>query len=123
MQDGRHRLVGIVDDDTAVRDSLQFLLEAAGYGVVTFHSAAQFLAAPDPDRIACLLLDHHMPEMTGLDLLRRLRRSRRDLPVALMTGSPSAEVTRQALQLGAVVVLEKPLTDRALFQFLGNTAG
>jgi FixJ family two-component response regulator len=120
MQDGRRRLVGIVDDDTAVRDSLQFLLEAAGFSVVTFQSAAQFLAAPAQDRIACLLLDHHMPEMTGLDLLRRLRRGRPDLPVALMTGSPSAEITRQALQLGATTVLEKPLTDHALFQFLGR---
>jgi two-component system response regulator FixJ len=123
MQDGRHRLVGVVDDDTAVRDSLRFLLEAAGFSVVTFRSAAHFLAASDADGIACLLLDHHMPEMTGLDLLRRLRQARRELPVALMTGSPSAQLTRQALQLGAAAVLEKPLTDQALFQFLDDTAG
>ncbi len=120
MQDGRVRLVGVVDDDAAVRDSLRFLLEAAGFSVVTFHSAAQFLAAADPDSIACLLLDHHMPEMTGLDLLRRLRRSGRELPVALMTGSPSAQLMRRAVELGAAAVLEKPLTDQALFQFVGN---
>jgi two-component system response regulator FixJ len=121
MQDGRRRVVGVVDDDAAVRDSLRFLLEAANFIVVTFHSAGQFLAAPDLDDLACLLLDHHMPEMTGLELLRRLRRARRKLPVALMTGSPSAQLTRQALDLGALVVLEKPLAEQALFDFVGNT--
>jgi two-component system response regulator FixJ len=121
MQDGRRRLVGVVDDDAAVRDSLRFLLEAANFLVVTFHSAGQFLAAPGHDDLACLLLDHHMPEMTGLELLRQLRRMRPLLPVALMTGSPSAQLARQALELGAAVVLEKPLAEQALFNFVGNT--
>lgn len=123
MEDGRRRLVGVVDDDDAVRESLRFLLEAAGFAVVTFDSAARFLGAADTGEIACLLLDHHMPEMTGLDLLRRLHGAGRSLPVALMTGSPSAQLTRQALELGAVVMLEKPLTDQALFQFVGTAAG
>jgi len=123
MQDGRRRLVGVVDDDLAVCDSLRFLLEAAGFLVVTFRSADQFLAAADPDRIACLLLDHHMPLVTGLELLQRLRRAGRELPVALMTGSPSAQLTRQALELGAVMVLEKPLSEQKLLQFVGSTAG
>ncbi|HTB47420.1 MAG TPA: response regulator [Acetobacteraceae bacterium] len=121
MQDGRRRLVGVVDDDAAVRDSLRFLLEAANFMVVTFHSAGQFLADSDRNDLACLLLDHHMPEMTGLELLRRLRRTRGKLPIALMTGSPSAQLSRQALELGATVVLEKPLAEQALFDFVGNT--
>jgi FixJ family two-component response regulator len=120
MQDGRRRLVGVVDDDAAVRDSLRFLLEAANFMVVTFRSADQFLTAPDLEELTCLLLDHHMPEMTGLELLRRLHRTRRKLPVALMTGSPSAQLARQALDLGATVVLEKPLAEQALFDFVGN---
>jgi two-component system response regulator FixJ len=123
MQNTRRRFVGVVDDDAAVRDSLRFLLEAAGFLVATFASAAQFLAAPEPDRIGCLLLDHHMPGTTGLDLLRRLRHDGRLLPVALMTGSPSAQLTRQALAVGATAVLDKPLTDDALFQFIGNALG
>lgn len=123
MQDGRRRLVGVVDDDAAVRDSLRFLLEAAGFPVATFYSADQFLAAADADGVACLLLDQHMPQVTGLELLQRLRRAGRDLPVALMTGSPSAQLMRRALELGAVVVLEKPLTEQALFQFVEDAAG
>jgi two-component system, LuxR family, response regulator FixJ len=123
MQDGRRRLVGVVDDDAAVRDSLRFLLEAAGFSVVTFASAEQFLAATDPDGVDCLLLDHHMPQVTGLEMLRRLRRAGWGLPVALMTGSPSTQLMRRALELGAVVVLEKPLTDQALFQFVGAATG
>jgi FixJ family two-component response regulator len=110
-----------VDDDAAVCDSLRFLLEVAGFGVVTFHSADQFLAAADPDDIACLLLDQHMPQITGLELLRRLRQAGRDLPVALMTGSPSAKLAVQALELGAAVVLEKPLTAEALLRFVGSS--
>ncbi len=122
MPDGRRRVVGVVDDDAAVRDSLRFLLEAAGFSVVTFPSAGAFLAADNSYALTCLLLDHHMPQTTGLDLLRQLRQSGRDLPVALMTGSPSAHVTRQALKLGALVVLEKPLTEQALFQYLASAA-
>ncbi|HVC61542.1 MAG TPA: response regulator [Acetobacteraceae bacterium] len=123
MQDGRRRLVGVVDDDAAVRDSLRFLLEAAGFLVVTFPSAEHFLAAADPDGIGCLLLDHHMPRVTGLELLQRLRCAGRAMPVALMTGSPSAQLMRRALELGAAAVLEKPLTEQALFAFVGSAAG
>jgi FixJ family two-component response regulator len=123
MPEGSSRVVGIVDDDAAVRESLRFLLEVAGFSVVTFHSAAQFLAAADPDNFACLLLDQHMPQVTGLELLRRLRQAGRTLPMALMTGSPSAQLAAQALELGAAAVLEKPLTAVALFQFVGGVEG
>jgi two-component system, LuxR family, response regulator FixJ len=123
MHDQRRRLVGVVDDDTAVCDSLRFLLEAAGFAVVTYRSAVRFLAAPDADDIACLLLDQHMPEASGLDLLRHLNHAGRKLPVALMTGSPSAQLVQAALALGAVSVLEKPLTEHALFGFVGSPVG
>ncbi len=122
MQDGRRRLVGVVDDDAAVRDSLRFLLEAANFLVVTFHSAGQFLAAPGQRRPSlALLLDRHMPEIDRASLLRQLRRE-----CALSAGradrpSPSAQLARQALELGAAVVLEKPLAEQALFNFVGNT--
>jgi two-component system response regulator FixJ len=123
MQERPRSLVGIVDDDAAVRDSLRFLLEAAGFRVVAYPSAEGFLTASRDDKCGCLLLDQHMPIATGLDLLRRLRDAGCDLPVAIMTGSPSAQLTRRAIELGAVTVLEKPLTEQALFQFLEDAAG
>lgn len=123
MPDRRRPLVGVVDDDAAVRDSLQFLLEAAGYRVVAFSSAEQCLATIGEEHIACLLLDHHMPLVTGLDLLQRLRALGHDLPVALMTGSPSPRLTQHALELGVIAVLEKPLDELALFRFLEDATG
>ena len=122
MQDGHRPVVAVVDNDAAVRDSLKFLLEIAGYDVAIFASACAFLqtgAGQPPD---CLLVDQHMPNLTGLELLRRLRDAGRSLPVALMTGSPSAELTRQALELGVTAVLEKPVADDVLFRFLDRSA-
>jgi len=118
MPDRRGRRVGVIDDDAAVRDSLRFLLEAAGHNVQAFHSTDQFLAAADILSLDCLLLDQHMPGATGLELLRRLSQAGAHLPVALMTGSPSPQLTQQALALGAALVLEKPLLENALFAFV-----
>lgn len=112
--------VAVVDDDEAVRESLRFLLETAGFRVETFGSAAQFLQSAAHEALGCLLLDQHMPQVTGLDLLRELRRRGETLRVALMTGSPSPELTRRAKELGAVEVIEKPLTDDALLRFLAH---
>lgn len=120
MEDGHRPIVAVVDDDEAVRDSLRFLLETAGFDVHTFESACKFLAAGGQDDRLCLLLDQHMPRVTGLDLLRRLRENGRDLPVALMTGSPSPELARRALELGAAEILEKPLTEEDLLRFVGQ---
>lgn len=117
MRDGRQPVVAVVDDDAAVRDSLRFLLETAGFDVATFASADQFLAAPSGGR-ACLLVDQNMPQLTGLELLRRLRERGCTLAVALMTGSPSPELTRRAQELGAALVMEKPLHDDALLRFV-----
>jgi two-component system response regulator FixJ len=122
MPDER-RPVAVVDDDDAVRDSLRFLLEASGFEVLTFVSACQFLSAIERDGVACALLDQHMPGVTGLELLRRLHQRFPAMPVALMTGSPSPELTRQALALGAAVVLDKPLAEPALLRFVGQAIG
>jgi FixJ family two-component response regulator len=118
MGNARRPVVVVVDDDEAVRDSLRFLLETAGFSVDTFGSACDFLAATYRDRRLCLLLDQHMPRMTGLDMLQRLRDRGWDLPVALMTGSPSEEVTRRARELGVEEVLEKPLPGDVLLRFV-----
>ena len=118
MPDEARRLVGVVDDDEAVRDSLGFLLETAGLNVVTYSSAAQFLSDASLDDLACLVVDQHMPELTGLQLITRLRRQGVTLPIALITGSPSADLIRLARELGVAGVLEKPLDDAALLAFI-----
>ena len=118
MPDEARRLVGVVDDDEAVRDSLGFLLETAGLNVVTYSSAAQFLSEATLDDLACLVVDQHMPELTGLQLIARLRGQGVTLPIALITGSPSADLVRRARELGVAGVLEKPLDDAALLAFI-----
>ena len=118
MHDGSHRLVGVVDDDDAVRDSLRFLLEIAGFAVASYGSAAEFLRdAPIAD-LTCLVVDQHMPDQTGLQLVSRLRTQGVDLPVALITGSPSADLLRLARELNVVQVMEKPLDDDMLLDFI-----
>ncbi len=118
MHNGSQPVVAVVDDDDAVRDSLRFLLETAGFVVATYGSAAQFLEEPEPGRLRCLVVDQHMPEVTGLQLITRLRDQGSVLPIALITGSPSPELFRQADELRVSTVMEKPLDDDALLDFV-----
>src|SRR5215471_21589422 len=83
-RNGSHRLVAVVDDDDAVRDSLRFLLEIAGYPVATYGSAAQFMQEARVADLACMVVDQHMPEQTGLQLISRLRDRGVTVPVALI---------------------------------------
>ena len=109
MNTQTRRVVAIVDDDPAVCDSLRFLLETVGHAVETYGSAARFLAEAEPARVACLVLDHHMPQLTGLDLLAQLRARGLRLPTLLVTSMPGPSLVRRAMELGALGVLEKPL--------------
>ena len=109
--------VAVVDDDPAVLDSLKFLLELAGHPVATYRSAIAFLE----DRTAqpaCLILDHHMPRMTGLELAARLRAQGGGIPVLLITGSPSPAIIARAAELGIKKVLDKPPTEDELLSFV-----
>ncbi len=121
MRDSRQPTVAVVDDDEAVRDSLRFLLETAGFEVSTFDSPAAFLSVRTSN-LLCVLVDQHMPHVTGLDLLTSLRERGCEFAVALMTGSPSSELTRRAQELGAVTVMEKPLQEDVLLRFLAAAA-
>lgn len=112
--------VAIVDDDDAVRDSLRFLLEVAGHAVASFASGADFFRAA-PRAFACLIVDQHMPQMTGLDLVAKLRSEGGTIPVLLITGSPSAAIFAQAEALGVTQVLEKPASDEAMLEFVSSS--
>jgi FixJ family two-component response regulator len=118
MQDASHPAVAVVDDDDAVRESLRFLLESAGFSVVAYGSAAEFLSHAPLCNLSCLVVDQHMPDQTGLQLVSSLRQRGKRLPIALITGSPSADLLRMAAELGVARVLEKPLDDESLLQFI-----
>src|SRR5262249_38667705 len=122
----------IVDDDATVRDSLKAVLESHQFTVVEFDSAPSFLdgapcALPARPLPACLLLDIHMPGMTGLELLRVLQERGRSLPTILITGRNEEAARAEARALGAVALLDKPIAHPALFaaieQALGSAAG
>jgi two-component system response regulator FixJ len=108
--------VAVVDDDLAVLDSLKFLLELSGRKVATYSSAAAFLEDSESSP-SCMILDHHMPNMTGLELVAQLRARDVRIPVLLITGSPSLAVAVRAAELD-VKVLEKPPDERDLLEFV-----
>ena len=120
MQDGHRPVVVVVDDDQAVRESLRFLLDVAGYDVATFESARDYLDHVAGQPVTCLVVDQHMPQTTGLELLAMLRQRGSRLPTALITGSVSPDILRQATALGVTRVLEKPLADDALLCFVAR---
>jgi FixJ family two-component response regulator len=116
------REIAIVDDDPGVRSSLSFLLEVIGHPVRAFASATEFLNADIRD-VFCLILDHHMPDMTGLHLAERLRAEGRAIPIMLITGSSTPAIADHARQLGIERVSEKPVTEEDLLDFIDASLG
>lgn len=102
------RLVYVVDDDEAVRDSLSALLEAKGYTVGTFASARDFLAVAATLRAGVLVADIRMPEMDGLELQQRLIERELRYPLIVVTGHGDVPLAVRAMKAGAVDFIEKP---------------
>lgn len=107
-------VVYVVDDDEAVRDSLQWLLEASSYRVQTYDSAEAFLAGFDPNAIACLILDVRMPGMSGLELQDELLARKLALPIIFITGHGDVPMAVSTMKKGAVDFIEKPFDQTAL---------
>jgi two-component system response regulator FixJ len=114
--------VAVIDDDMAVLESLRFLLEVSGYRVATFGSAADFLADGGRDA-RYLIVDHHMPQMTGLDLIERLVATPPKRHILLITGSCTPAIRARAAALGVAKVLEKPPAEDELLTFLEGHDG
>jgi len=108
--------VFVVDDDSGVRRSLQALGRAHGLTVETHASAQAFLAAYDPDRPGCLLLDVRLAGRNGLDIQDELRRRGHALPIIVMTGHGDVPTSVRAFRAGALDFLEKPVPPRALLR-------
>jgi two-component system response regulator FixJ len=109
-------IVHIVDDDDAVRHSLRFQLETAGYAVRDFASAEAFLETLSEVQSGCVLTDVRMPGLSGLDLVNRLKRGNFLLPVIIMTGHGDIPLAVEAMKAGVVNFIEKPLDDAVLLE-------
>src|ERR1700752_5525265 len=106
--------VYVVDDDEAVRDSLQWLLEGKDYRVRCFDSAESFLSRYDPREVACLIVDIRMGGMTGLELQDRLIERRSPLPIVVITGHGDVPMAVNTMKKGAMDFIEKPFKEEEL---------
>ena len=116
-------LVHIIDDDDAVRQSLAFLLGTARIAVRTYESAAAFLSALPGVDAGCIITDVRMPEISGIDLLRRLRELKVGMPVIVITGHGDVPMAVEAMKIGAVDFIEKPFDDDLLLTAVRSALG
>jgi len=107
-------VVHVIDDDEAIRQSLEFLLHAAKIAVKTYPSAALFLEALPAIGPGCIVTDVRMPGMSGIELLRRLRELKVGVPVIVVTGHGDVALAVEAMRIGAADFLEKPFDDEVL---------
>jgi FixJ family two-component response regulator len=119
--------VFVVDDDISVRESLELLIQTAGWHPVLCASAREFLDRPPPGTPSCLVLDVGLPDLDGLELQARIAGDRHDLPIIMITGHGDVPMTVRAMKAGAVEFLTKPFRDdvliEAIRQALARSAG
>lgn len=104
-------LVFVVDDDLSVREALGSLIRSAGWKVVLFASAREFLAHPPEDAPSCVVLDLQLPDLNGLDLQRRMAEAQNEVPIVFISGHGDIPSSVKAMKAGAVEFLTKPLVD------------
>jgi FixJ family two-component response regulator len=100
--------VFVVDDDVSVRQSLELLIDSAGWQPATFASAQEFLHHPRPVSASCLVLDVSLPDLNGLELQKRVAPNRLDMPIIFISGYGDVPMTVRAMKAGAVEFLTKP---------------
>jgi FixJ family two-component response regulator len=113
-------IVFVVDDDESVRESLRGLIRSAGLRVETFASAQQFLAGPRANAPSCLVLDVHLPGLSGLDLQKRMAEGAIEIPIIFITGRGDIPMSVRAMKAGAVEFLTKPFHDHDLLDAIGQ---
>ncbi|OSJ34660.1 response regulator FixJ [Bradyrhizobium sp. NDS-1] len=106
--------VYVIDDDEAMRDSLNFLLDSSGFGVTMFDNALSFLDALPGLAFGCVVSDIRMPGLDGIELLKRTKAQNSPFPILIMTGHGDVPLAVEAMKLGAVDFLEKPFEDDRL---------
>jgi len=113
-------IVFVVDDDISVRESLELLIQSAGWQPETFASAQEFLSRPRALVPSCLVLDVSLPGINGLELQKRVAAERSEMPIIFITGYGDVPTSVQAMKAGAVEFLTKPLSDEVLLSAIGN---
>ena len=113
-----NRIVHIVDDDEAIRQSIGFMLRKARYIIKTYSSGTEFLSIVDRETAGCILLDVRMPEVDGLEVQQRLSALGIELPVIMLTGHGDVTLAVRAIKAGALEFLEKPFERIALLAAL-----
>ena len=115
--------VAVVDDDPSVRRALARLLRSVGVAAAAHPSGPHFLESRAIHDVDCLVLDVHMPGMSGLEVLEEVRVAASKLPVVLMTGRYESEFEERALSAGASALLRKPFSDAVLFAAITEATG
>ena len=116
-------MVYVIDDDESVRRALQRLLRSAGFEVKAFSSAEAFLQSGSLDERACIVLDIHMPGLTGFDLQEKLVSMGIRIPVINVSAFDDAETRERARKLGAVALFRKPVDGQALIDAIHWATG
>jgi len=109
-------VVAIVDDDPSVREGLRSLIRSAGWSVETFASAQEFLARPRAKAPSCLILDLQLPDLSGLDLQKRMAATNLEIPIVFLTGHGDIPASVQAMKAGAIEFLTKPVNEEDLLR-------
>jgi FixJ family two-component response regulator len=116
-------VVFVVDDDASVREALQRLVRSAGLRVEAFASAEEFLNRPRADVPSCLVLDVRLPDLSGLDLQRRMVDANNEMPIVFITGHGDIPTTVRAMKAGAVEFLTKPLVEGDVLESIRQALG
>ena len=113
-------LIAVVDDEDSIRRALDRLLRSAGFAVETFSSGAEFLHSVLDHQPACVVLDLHMPDLSGLDVQIFLKRDRVPVPVIVLTGHETPETRARLMERGATACLRKPVDDKLLLAAIAD---
>jgi FixJ family two-component response regulator len=112
--------VSVVDADASVRESLEDLVQSAGWRAEIFASAGEFLSSPRAAAPCCLIVEANLPGVSGLELQRLLAVERSEMPIIFLSGQCDVETTVKAMKAGAFDFLTKPVDEQALLQVIGN---